>query len=66
MLLRSGASPFAVQALLGHSTLEMTRRYCRVANQDIANLQNQYGVVDSLSLPRKGRKRVLRYPKFGR
>jgi integrase/recombinase XerD len=48
MLLRNGASPFHVQALLGHTTLEMTRRYCRVANQDLAALQTQHGVVDRL------------------
>lgn len=51
MLLRSGASPFHVQALLGHTTLEMTRRYCRVANQDLAALQRQHGVVDRLHMP---------------
>lgn len=52
MMLRSGASPFHVQALLGHTTLEMTRRYCRVANQDLAVLQQQHGVVDRLG-PRR-------------
>jgi len=52
MLLRSGASPFHVQALLGHTTLEMTRRYCRVANQDLAALQQQHGVVDRLCVSR--------------
>lgn len=52
MLLRSGASPFHVQALLGHTTLEMTRRYCRVASQDLATLQRQHGVVDGLRVKR--------------
>jgi len=51
MLLRSGASPFHVQTLLGHSSLEMTRRYCRVANQDLAALQRAHGVVDRLRAP---------------
>lgn len=50
MLLRDGASPFHVQALLGHTTLEMTRRYCRVANQDMVSLQRQHGVVDRLQV----------------
>lgn len=45
---RTCASPFHVQALLGHTTLEMTRRYCRAANQDLAALQRQHGVVDGM------------------
>jgi integrase/recombinase XerD len=52
MLLRNGASPFHVQALLGHTTLDMTRRYCKIANQDLAALQRDHGVVDRLRLSR--------------
>ena len=52
MLLRGGASLFHVQALPGHTTLEMIRPYRHVASQDLAALQRQHGMVDRLRVVR--------------
>ena len=39
-----------VQTLLGHSTLEMTQRYAKLAEQDVA--ASYRSVLDELTLPR--------------
>ena len=33
--LQNGGSPFELQKILGHSTLTMTRKYCRIYDYDI-------------------------------
>jgi site-specific recombinase XerD len=35
-MLRNGANAFSVQVLMGHADLTMTRRYCRIADADVA------------------------------
>ncbi len=47
MLVRSGASPFALQALLGHTDLKMTRRYVALAEADVQHQHAQYSPVES-------------------
>ena len=37
MFLQRGGDPFALQALLGHTTLTMTRRYVALANTDVSD-----------------------------
>ena len=60
LLLRHGASPFQVQHLLGHRSLEMTRRYCIIASSDLANLARDHGVLQHLgSDTGNGRKSLL-------
>lgn len=46
-MLRNGANVFSVQALLGHSDLEMTRRYCAIAQTDVEAQHRRFSPVDS-------------------
>jgi len=47
--LRNGASPFEVQSLLGHSTLDMTRRYTATLNSETAVISHKrFSPVESL------------------
>jgi integrase/recombinase XerD len=47
--LRNGANVFSVQAMLGHSDLEMTRRYCALAQTDVEAQHRQFSPVDRLN-----------------
>ena len=46
--LRNGANVFSVQAMLGHSDLEMTRRYCALAQTDVEAQHRRFSPVDRL------------------
>jgi integrase/recombinase XerD len=48
--LRNGGSEFTLCALLGHTDLEMTRRYARIAQVDMANGHRKAGPVDNWRL----------------
>ena len=39
---------YALQALMGHSSLEILKVYARVEGVDVAAAHQQYGAVDSL------------------
>jgi len=45
---RNGGDPFSLQKLLGHSGLEMTRRYTELAQADIIEKHRQYSPGDTL------------------
>lgn len=47
-MLKSGANAFSVQILMGHSDLTMTRRYCAIAEADIAEQHRQHSPVERL------------------
>lgn len=53
LYVRNGGDSFSLQEILGHSTLEMTRRYVNLARKDIAEQHKKFspmnGLVDTAS-----------------
>jgi site-specific recombinase XerD len=47
-MLRNGANAFSVQVLMGHSDLTMTRRYCKVAEADVAETHRRCSPASNL------------------
>jgi integrase/recombinase XerD len=45
--LRAGMNPLHLQGLLGHSTLEMTRRYVQMLDDDLVLAHEEHGPVDT-------------------
>jgi len=39
-------SPLQLQGLLGHSSLEMVRRYVQLVNDDLQRVHQEHGPVD--------------------
>jgi integrase/recombinase XerD len=48
-MLRNGANVFSVQAMLGHTNLQQTRKYCALAMADAEAQHRQFGPVDRLA-----------------
>lgn len=48
-MLRNGANVFSVQAMLGHTNLQMTRKYCALALTDAEAQHRQFSPMDHLS-----------------
>lgn len=58
--LRNGGDVFSLQKLLGHSTLDMTRKYAELADSDVKDKHRLFSPADRLESARKavGRKRL--------
>lgn len=47
LALRAGMSPLHLQGLLGHTTLEMTRRYTQMIDDDLVQAHREHGPIDN-------------------
>jgi site-specific recombinase XerD len=45
--LRAGMNPLHLQGLLGHTTLEMTRRYTQIVDDDLVAAYKEHGPIDN-------------------
>lgn len=59
--LKGGGDPFSLQRILGHADLSMTRRYVRLAQQDIKEVHEKASPVTRLAQLGKRAGRRLRY-----
>ena len=49
--IKNGGDAFSLQAILGHSTLEMVRNYVNLAQQDVTTQHRKFSPIDYVSPP---------------
>ncbi len=59
---RNGGDPFTLQKILGHSSLETTRRYCELAEADVLERQRALSPLGTLDLGITPSRRIPRSP----
>ena len=59
---RNGGDPFTLQKILGHSSLETTRRYCELAEADVLERQRALSPLGTLDLGLTPPRRIPRSP----
>lgn len=59
---RNGGDPFTLQRILGHSSLETTRRYCELAEADVLERQRALSPLGTLDLGITPPRRIPRSP----
>ncbi len=56
LYIRNGGDSFSLQEILGHSTLEMTRRYVHLARRDVAEQHKKFSPMELITGGRKQEK----------
>jgi integrase/recombinase XerD len=59
---RVGGDPFTLQKVLGHESLEMTRRYCELASADVLTRQREFSPLHTMDLKLRPPRRIPRKP----
>jgi integrase/recombinase XerD len=60
--IRDGGDPYTLQDVLGHTSMDMVRRYVTLANSDLQNVHKRVSPVDRIvghEKEMKGRKRII-------
>jgi integrase/recombinase XerD len=57
---RNGGSPFHLQNILGHSSLDISRRYCEVADVDFVDQQHRLSPLVTMGVVSRRQEGKLR------